>query len=506
MSKRWTAVILLVAFGLRMVGLNGRALWYDEAFSILYAEKEWATMLAGALTPVNGAAAEEHPLLYYALLHGWMELAGQSPLAARYLSVLCGVLTTAVGFALGRQLFDRRAGQATAVIIAVAPFAVYYAQEARMYALLGLLTLSATAVFVHAWRTRRRWAWLAYGVLAGLTLHTHHLGGLFLAAPAGWSVWRWLQLRRARQWRGWLLAHLLALALLAPWLAALPRQLAVVRQGYWIPRPGPVELLQTLLVFHFSSDNQALPAWLTPWALGLSLLPPAFLLLGAARARARPCRLPGAGTLLPALALGPIALAFVISQALPIYTIRALLPAALAYYVLLAGLFVTGPAPTAVKWTTLPAAALVVILALGSHYSYARFPRPPFPAAAAALRDAFNPATDVIVHANKLSFLPLHVYDRALPQAFVADPPGSPADTLARPTQRALGVWAAADLATAVDDHPRVWLVLFERETAEYAAQGRPHPHLAWLAARYTLRERLHFNDLTVYLFVRTGA
>jgi hypothetical protein len=68
---------------------------------------------------------------------------------------------------------------------------------------------------------------------------------------------------------------------------------------------------------------------------------------------------------------------------------------------------------------------------------------------------------DVIVHSNKLTFFPTHYYDRTLPQSFIADEPGSRSDTLAYPTQQALGLFATPDVETAVQGHERVWFVIF---------------------------------------------
>ena len=64
--------MLLLAFLLRVLNLNGRALWYDEAFAVLFSEKGLNAMLYGTLTPAGGAAADVHPLLYYTSLDGWM--------------------------------------------------------------------------------------------------------------------------------------------------------------------------------------------------------------------------------------------------------------------------------------------------------------------------------------------------------------------------------------------------------------------------------------------------
>ena len=99
----------LLALALRMVALNARPLWYDEAFAVLFGEKGFALMLRGTLTPVEGAAADVHPLAYYTALNGWMQILGQSPFAVRMLSVFTGLLVVAAVFAIGRRLFDRRA-------------------------------------------------------------------------------------------------------------------------------------------------------------------------------------------------------------------------------------------------------------------------------------------------------------------------------------------------------------------------------------------------------------
>ncbi|MCZ7672626.1 MAG: glycosyltransferase family 39 protein [Chloroflexi bacterium] len=97
--------IVCLAFLLRLINLNGRSLWYDEAFAILYAEKSFPTMLYGTITQIEGAAADVHPLFYYSLLHGWMALGGQSLLAVRLLSVFFSLLTVAMLYLLGKLLF-----------------------------------------------------------------------------------------------------------------------------------------------------------------------------------------------------------------------------------------------------------------------------------------------------------------------------------------------------------------------------------------------------------------
>jgi hypothetical protein len=142
---------------------------------------------------------------------------------------------------------------------------------------------------------------------------------------------------------------------------------------------------------------------------------------------------------------------------------------------------------------------VIVAASLVNHYTYAEFPRPPFDEVAAYLRAHYQP-DDVIVHSNKLTFFPTHFYDRSLPQEFIADEPGSSSDTLAYPTQQALGLFAASDIATATLGHERVWLVIFRRAVDEYrAADYLDHPHRTWLEQYYSLVSVKSFSDVDVY-------
>ena len=160
--------------------------------------------------------------------------------------------------------------------------------------------------------------------------------------------------------------------------------------------------------------------------------------------------------------------------------------------------------PRPVKWGLLVPAVVIIAASLWNHYSYVQFPRGHF-AQVAAYLGAHRQPGDAIVHSNKLTFLPTHYYDRSLPQAFIADDPGSPSDTLAYPTQEALGLFATPDLATATQGHDRVWFVIFHRALDEYRAAGRPdHPHRIWLERHYNLMSVTSFNDLDLYEY-QTG-
>jgi 4-amino-4-deoxy-L-arabinose transferase-like glycosyltransferase len=483
--------LLALATALRLIALSSRSLWYDEAFAILYAEKSLAAILSGTLSQVGGAAADVHPVAYYFTLHAWMGLFGETPAAVRLLSVCYGVATVAVVYRLARELFGVGPARWSALVVAVAPFQIAYSQETRMYAMLGFWSMAALTAYVWARRSDAPAAWATFVVCGALTLYSHNLGFALFAALGLWVAGRWAW-RRDREAGRLFLKTALAGAgmalLFAPWLARVPSQLGKIGQAYWVERPGALTLAQTLLAFGFDFENARMPGWLLPLALFGAMLALALIVWRLARRR------DGAAGWLALLAFLPILLVFLISQWRPVYIIRGLLPASILYAALVGWALADLPKPA--RWVFGLPLAGIVVAALFAYYGYDGFPRGPYAALDAALREAAGPH-DVIVHSNKLTFFPAHVYDRGLPQVFLGDPAGSGSDTLALPTQEALGLFAT-ELEPATAGKARVWLVIFQPALDE---MGGTHPHVAWLKARYRLAESRPFGDMRLLRF-----
>lgn len=493
-SRRMLLGILLAAFLVRVAQLDARALWYDEAFAVLYAEKSFAEMWYGTVTQVQGAAADVHPLFYYSLLHGWMSAVGESVLAVRFLSVLYGVATVAVVYRLAREWMPGRSEKVAllaAGILALAPFHIAYSQETRMYAQLGFFAALLTLAYVMVEKTHFRAWWLVLILGGAAMLYTHNLAVFFGAALAAWifvQVLRARDLRRLLQYSG---AGAAILGLWLPWLTLVPSQLGKIQHAYWIGAPDALTLVQTLLTFTADFDNARFPPLLLPLALIVALL--LFVLLGFEFVRGgwRDARV-GLVALLAGL---PPILLFAISQWLPVYLTRTLMPSFVTVVVLVAWLLArVPPIPARVLVAAMGAVALASLV---FYYSYADFPRPPFRDALVYL-DTHMQSGDAIVHDNKLTFFPMYYYARQDPlmQSFIADPAGAASDTLARPTQTALGLFANG-LEDATHARNRVWFVMF-REAREESDRAF---NLEWLREQYQLVGETNFNDLELYLF-----
>ena len=210
------AVALLVLTA-ASVALRSGALdtgfWIDEAIAVGIASHELGEI--PALLRQDGS-----PPLYYLMLHGWMALVGDGEAATRALSlVFAAAAIPAAWWAAGRR---------AAAIVAICPFLTYYAQEARMYTLVAILSLVATAAFV-----RRRPG--IFVVAMTLLLYTH-TWGVFLFA--GFAV---ASLRRGR------LAPLAVVALLyVPWVPSLVFQ-ALHTAAPWSLPPSALVLVPAAL-------------------------------------------------------------------------------------------------------------------------------------------------------------------------------------------------------------------------------------------------------------------
>ena len=181
---------------------------------------------------------EKTPPLHFAL--AWVTARiGDSTWSVRLPSLLSGIALVPLGYALGLRTAGRAAGLVAAAILALQPYSMFYATEARAYALVALLAGLSTLCLLRALDTRSRWWWAAY-VLAVLGVaYTHYIGIFVLAAQAGWAFW--VHRDRLRE-----LATVHALIVLAihPVDSLVPRPAGSQcgrGQAYCGPRPAVVE-------------------------------------------------------------------------------------------------------------------------------------------------------------------------------------------------------------------------------------------------------------------------
>jgi mannosyltransferase len=180
-------VITILCAGLSIYHLGAASLWSDEIFSRYYAD---IFGLHYVLT--DGLSKETNPPTYYLLLHAWIGLWGASEAALRSLSVVACTLSVPATYLLGRELAGKSLGLLGALLFALCPTSLYFAQETRVYALLmlaGAVVLWATAVFMRDSRSVKAAA--VYLLFGTLCLYLHATGLVFVMACGG-AVWLFL--------------------------------------------------------------------------------------------------------------------------------------------------------------------------------------------------------------------------------------------------------------------------------------------------------------------------
>ncbi len=231
-ATTWLALgaIALLAAALRFATLRTQSLWFDEAATWDLVRRPLGEMLRQI------PKGESNPPLFYVLEWAWTRVFGDGEAGLRSLPALAGLLTVPVAYAIGRQVAGggsraaTRAGLAAAALVAVNPLLVWYAQEARSYALATLLSAVALLLMLHmapgdpppprpaagpasggnlaAFGTRgpapapqgdpRGRVLAGWALVAALALATHYFTVFVLAPQAAWLLWRHPRRREAR--------------------------------------------------------------------------------------------------------------------------------------------------------------------------------------------------------------------------------------------------------------------------------------------------------------------
>ena len=180
---------LVVAAGLILRFWTRSGLWLDEALTVDIARLPLHEI-------PNALKHDGAPPLYYYLLHFWIVLFGQSNVAVRSLSGVVAVLTLPVAWLCGRRLGGRAVAWTMLVLLASAPFAVYYATESRMYALVILLTGCGFLALQRAVAAPRPANLIAVAVVTAALLYAQYWSVYLVGMVVIWLVASIVRTRR----------------------------------------------------------------------------------------------------------------------------------------------------------------------------------------------------------------------------------------------------------------------------------------------------------------------
>lgn len=212
-------ICLLVGVGFRFINLGHKVYWYDEvqtSFRISgYTQEEffqqvyigWPQTVEDLLDTYQYPTPErnlqdsftaltkhpEHTPLYFLTARFWMQIFGHSVATIRSLSAFISLLIFPAIYWLCWELFKSASVSWVAMgIVAISPFHILYAQEARAYSLWAVSILLSSAALLQALRfsqieksiRSKILSWGIYSLAIGLGLYSHLLSVFVLAAQA----------------------------------------------------------------------------------------------------------------------------------------------------------------------------------------------------------------------------------------------------------------------------------------------------------------------------------
>lgn len=251
------ALLVLAAFALRAATLGVQSLWRDEVDAVYFALRPLSETLA-----MFTAMAQNGPL-YFLGLRPWLQAVGSSEFALRLPSAFAGVIAVPLLWQVARRIVGGPALGApllAAVLLVLNPYALWYSQEGKMYAIVTALALAAHWCWLRGidhggWRP-----WLAYTAIVSLALYMHLLMVLLLPLHLLWCAIAWPAARR--HWRG--IAASFALLTL-PYLPLLAWQWPMLRSAEKLTGfsyTPLLDILKTTLLNHARGFMPGDPLWL----------------------------------------------------------------------------------------------------------------------------------------------------------------------------------------------------------------------------------------------------
>ncbi|MBI1863316.1 glycosyltransferase family 39 protein [Candidatus Microgenomates bacterium] len=208
-----------------------QSIWRDEAFSYLTAKQPFFHIFS--LT-----ARDFNPPLYYLLLHIYMWIFGHSEIMLRTFSLIFFNVTIYTACQILEHIFGKKSQSRWIYLLLFAfnPFLVYYALEARMYAMTACLT-TLSWYFLLSRRPRKYLLTVVCGLL------THYFFLFVLAAQITYML---LSRTHTKEQKRLYIKHLVpAGVVFGTWVFYVLSQHPPVGKAFWIIPPTLYTILNT---------------------------------------------------------------------------------------------------------------------------------------------------------------------------------------------------------------------------------------------------------------------
>lgn len=321
--------LLIIGLGIGLLNLlfKGFYLSYhslggDEIFSVYHAQMD-VVSIAKLLSKGN------NPPLYEIILHFWVQLFGISPFSVRFPSLIFSSVTAVFIFLIGSKFFNIRIALSASVFFVFSNYHIFFAHEARTYALLGMLSVVSMYVFMDissrftsSDKSEKTPVPLHYFLLLSFInvclIYAHYFGFFILAIQMG--IWFFSSPFFKSNRKSIFIYLLVIIALYLPNLSVLITRFTASSGESWVQAPDGIKSLYYML---WLFSNQPI---LTVIILLIGVI--AFIRFVSIKAR---LSILSASSILVLWFVFIFFFMFVVSFKIPVFLDRYLMPAAVAF-------------------------------------------------------------------------------------------------------------------------------------------------------------------------------